>query len=430
MEMEKSRPNGAHTAGPGTWRLAVSLLVGAALGWLGAMGCAAPKPGPDYQLMAQAWSTMQRHYVERGSVNPTEMTYGAISGMVDALGDSGHSTFLTPTMVKELKETEQGEFKGIGVEIRLKDDRVVIVSPIDDSPAERAGLRAGDIITRVSDQDITGWPLSRVVEHIAGRPGTTIKLTIQDPRTERTRLVTVARTTIKVHDISWQELPGTGIAHLRIASFDEGATRDLRKVLRAIQAAHIKGIILDLRNNPGGILDEAIGVASQFLRQGNVLLVRDGKGRTSPVPVEKGGLATDIPLVALINGGSASAAEIVAGALKDGRRGQLVGESTFGTGTVLREFQLSDGSALLLAIEEWLTPDGHSFWHKGIQPQVVVSQPDLASLLLPRAERQMTPAQLHTSSDRQLLRALDLVSQPARGEPGREVGRDVEALKR
>ena len=159
------------------------------------------------------------------------------------------------------------------------------------------------------------------------------------------------------------------------------------------------------------MLDEAVGVASQFLASGNVLLTKDAKGHITPIPVEKGGQATNGPVVVLINNGTASAAEIVAGALRDAHRATLVGGTTFGTGTVLEQFGLSDGSALLLAVEEWLTPDGHSFWHKGLEPEVAVAMPDDAAPLFPEAERDLAPAQLQSSDDHQLLRALSLLEQ-------------------
>ena len=163
---------------------------------------------------------------------------------------------------------------------------------------------------------------------------------------------------------------------------------------------------MDLRDNPGGVLDEAVAVASEFLANGNVLLVRDAQGKITPVPVRAGGLATNIPMAVLINGGSASASEIVTGALHDAHRAELIGETTFGTGTVLNEFPLIGGAALMLAIQEWLTPDGHSFWHKGIPPQIKVALPPDVSPLIPAAERGLTAIQLQSSDDKQLLRAL------------------------
>ncbi|HWW02701.1 MAG TPA: S41 family peptidase [Candidatus Acidoferrum sp.] len=396
---------------PNSWPLALAFCSGLALGWLGAMGCAsASKSQPDFRLMAQAWNTIQNHYVDPTGIQPTELTYGAISGMVDSLGDTGHSTFLTPDMVKELRTTERGEFKGVGIEIQMKNGRAVVVAPLDDSPAQKAGLQPGDLILKVSGEDITDWPISRVVDHISGRAGTKVRLTVQDARSSRTREVTLVRASIKLHEVTWQRLPGTANAHLRLASFDAGVTRDLQKALTEIQRDKLNGIILDLRNNPGGLLDEAVGVASQFLNGGNVLLAKDAKGNVEPIPTDKGGVATNLPLVVLVNEGSASAAEIVAGAFQDTHRAKLVGGTTFGTGTVLQRFRLSDGSALLLAVEEWLTPNGRSFWHKGITPEVTVTLPSEVNPLLPSAERGMSAEQLQRSEDGQLLAALRLLS--------------------
>ena len=391
--------------------LLVGLLSGMALGWLTAAGCASSHKELDYPLMTQAWSVIQKRFVDQNEVQPKEATYGAISGLVDSLGDTGHSTFLTPDMVRRLEQVERGELKGIGVEIQIKDGHVVIVAPLDDSPAKRAGLRSGDIILKLNGQDISDWPLGKVADSVTGRAGTRVTLTILDPRSSRTREVSVMRATIKLHEVTWLILPGSQIVHLRIASFDAGVTKNLRTALAAVQRQSVKGIILDLRDNPGGLLDEAIGTASQFLASGNVLLAKDVKGRITPVPVEKGGLALQIPLVVLINDGTASAAEIVAGALRDAHRAALVGETSFGTGTVLQQFTLSDGSALLLAVQEWLTPDGHSFWHKGVAPEIRIVLPGEAAPLFPQAERDLTPSQFESSNDRQLLKALELIQQ-------------------
>lgn len=382
---------------------------GIAIGWMCALGCAS-RATLNLPLMGQAAAVIQRNYVDRSALQRTTLTYGAISGMVDALGDTGHSTFLSPDMVAELKNEERGEFKGIGVEIAMKDGRVVIAAPLDQSPAQRAGLRAGEAIVKVNGVDITGWPLNRVVEKITGPAGTKVQLTLLDPKSGRTREVTITRASIKIHEVTWAQLPGTHLADLRIASFNGTVSTELRDALRQIRGAKIQGIVLDLRDNPGGILDEAVVCASQFLSGGNVLLIKDANGKITPQPAIKGGLATNIPVVVLVNQGSASAAEIVAGALRDTRGAELVGETTFGTGTVLAQFNLADGSALLLAIQEWLTPDGQSFWHKGITPQIKVPLAEDVSPLLPENERTMTPAQLQSSTDGQLLRAIEVLN--------------------
>jgi carboxyl-terminal processing protease len=361
----------------------------------------------SFRLMASAWNTIDRYYVDRQAVNGQNLTYGAISGMVDALGDTGHSVFLTPGMVKQLHNSEKGELKGVGLQIDIKNRQMVIEAPLDDSPAQRAGLRSGEIILSVNGHPVSGMTPSEAVSQISGPVGTTVELGILDPKAHRLRMVNIVRAEIKLHDITWAQIPGTQIADLRIASFGDGMDQDLFKALSTIRQQQFKGMVLDMRDNPGGILDEAVVVASQFLSGGNVLLVKDAVGEITPIPVKPGGLATNIPMVVLINNGSASAAEIVAGALGSAHRAELIGETTFGTGTVLNEFPLPGGSALLLAIEEWLTPDGQSFWHKGISPQLTVALPTDVTKLEPITLREMTPELLQNSSDKQLLAALE-----------------------
>jgi carboxyl-terminal processing protease len=329
--------------------------------------------------------------------------------MVDALGDTGHSRFLSPEMVQEQHDFTSGQVEGIGAYVEIKDGHVVIVAPMDGSPAQQAGLHPGDVILKVDGEDVTGMPIDQVVSRILGPAGTSVTLTVLPSGTEQTRDVTLVRAHITLQNVIWKQLPGTRIAHVRIVAFSKGVTDDLKQALSEIQQEELAGIILDLRSNPGGLLSEAIGTASQFLQGGNVLLEKDAQGKISPVAVVQGGLAPDLPLVVLIDAGSASAAEIVAGALQDAGRAKLVGETTFGTGTVLNEFSLSDGSALLLATEEWLTPNGRTIWHQGIAPDVQVTLEQGSSPLLPEAEEGMTPEQVQNSGDAQLLRALELL---------------------
>jgi carboxyl-terminal processing protease len=367
-------------------------------------------PSLNFNLIDEAWNIIQKNYVDRTAIQPTPLTYGAISGMTDALGDTGHSTFLTPQMVKQEQNYIQGQFEGIGAEVQMKDGHVVIVAPIDNSPAQKAGLQPGDIILKVNGEDVTGLSLNAVVQKVLGPAGTTVTLTIQDPTSGQTREVSITRARIEVNNIAWHMLPGTTIAHVRLAGFSQGVTQDLEKALNSIKDQGASGLILDLRNNPGGLLDEAVGVASEFLTTGDVLLEKDAQGNIRPIQVEQGGVATEIPMVVLINSGTASASEIVAGALQDQQRAKLVGETTFGTGTVLNQFKLSDGSALMLATEEWLTPDGRVIWHKGISPDVEVTLPANATQLVPEAEQSMTPTQLQNSTDDQLLQGLKILT--------------------
>jgi carboxyl-terminal processing protease len=365
----------------------------------------------DFALMAQAWNAIHDHYVDRASIKPVPLTYGAISGMVAALGDTGHSGFLSPEMIKEEEEFTEGKYEGIGAEVKMKEDHVVIVTPLDGSPARKAGLQPGQIILAVDGQDILGLNLFQVVKQISGPAGTRVTLRIFDSKTGLTREVSLVRAAIVMNNVTWRQLPDRKIAHLRIAGFSEGVGKDLEKALGEIMTQDLKGLILDLRNNPGGLLKEAVSTASQFLSGGNVLLEKDAEDRITSLAVEKGGQALSIPMVVLVNDGTASAAEIVAGALQDHGRARLVGVTTFGTGTVLQQFPLSDGSALLLAVQEWLTPNGNKIWHKGITPNFVISLPEGVSPVFPEEEQGMTPQQLKTSKDTQLLKALDLVTE-------------------
>jgi carboxyl-terminal processing protease len=363
-----------------------------------------------FRLMAEAWDTIQRVYVDRAALVPTQLTYGAIRGMVDALGDTGHSRFLTPAMLRIQREVTDGTLEGIGAEVQMTRDQVVIVAPLDGSPAQRADLRPGDIILKVNGEPVSGLSLDQVVARILGPANTGVDLTVLTPSVERTRDVSLVRARIRLHTVTWHRVPGTTVAHVRIAMFSKGTSEDLRTALRTIRHDGTTAVILDLRNDPGGLFGEAVDVAGQFLARGDVVLEKDSVGAVTHVPVPTHDAALALPMVGLINGGTASGAEIVAGALKDAHRATLVGETTFGTGTVLTPFPLSDGSALLLATNEWLTPAGSLIWHKGITPDVVVPLPADLRPLYPSAEQGMTPATVRSDRDVQLHRALDLIS--------------------
>lgn len=369
-----------------------------------------PAAQKNFALIAEAWNTIQQNYADRTAINPTNMTYGAISGMVNALGDTGHSRFMSPDERKQELIQIQGQFEGIGAEMEERDGHATVVAPFDGSPAQRAGIKPGDVIIKVNNEDVTELPLTEVVKKVVGPAGTQVTLTILDPATNQTREVTITREKIVIKSVTWQMLPGTTIAHVRLSSFSQDVTKDLVAALQQAKTQGATAIILDLRSNPGGILQEGVGVASQFLSSGNVLQEKDAQGSIKDTPVQPGGVATDIPMVVLVNGGTGSASEIVSGALQDAQRARLVGEKTFGTGTVLLRFDLSDGSSLLLATGEWLTPKGRVIWHQGIQPDVAVTLPDNVQPLFPEEERSMTADQLRLSPDVQLLKALDLLT--------------------
>ncbi len=365
-------------------------------------------PANNFQLINDAWSIIQKNYVDRTAVDQTRLTYAAVSGMVDALGDTGHSRFLSPDMVKSEQSFTRGTFEGIGAVVEMKDGHVVIVSPIDNSPAQKAGLHSGDIITKVNGRSVDGLGLNDVVDLILGPSGTKVTLTIVHPGSSSPQDYPLTRAKIIINNVTWQMISGTKVAHLRVAAFSNGVTRDLKKALGEIQSQGATAIILDLRNNPGGLLTEAIGVASQFLSSGNVLEEKNADGGVEMVPVQPGGTATQIHMVVIVDQGTASAAEIVAGALQDAKRAVVVGETTFGTGTVLNQFDLPDGSALLLATQEWLTPKGRVIWHQGLTPDVVIKMDASIDPLTPESERLMTGDQWKSITDLQLLKAVQI----------------------
>jgi carboxyl-terminal processing protease len=222
--------------------------------------------------------------------------------------------------------------------------------------------------------------------------------------------VKIIRSKIDLVSVDWRQLPGTNVAHVHLSSFDKSTTSQLNAALTSIKAKNISGIIFDLRDNPGGLLEEAVGVASCYLESGDVVLAKDSNGDIAHVQVIRGSIVTDLPVITLINKRTASAAEIVAGALQDNKRTTLVGETTFGTGTVLEQFPLTDGSAVLIAVGEWLTPSGKTIWHVGLAPDIPVDLAEGVSPLFPASEQDLTSDQLQNSKDGQLLRALSMLS--------------------
>lgn len=361
----------------------------------------------EFLLVEQAWNILHGYYVDQSAVQPQTLAYATITGMVNSLGDNGHSTFLTPQQVQEQNDFQQGKLYGIGAEIEERNGHVVIIAVLDSSPAQEAGLRSGDIILEVDGQPLTDF--ADALKRIRGQEGTSVTVTIQNPSGE-TRDMTMVRKTINLVRVTWQQLPDTTIAHLRISSFSTGTTEELDKALADIKAQGNSGIILDLRDNPGGFLDEAVNVASRFLDSGNVLLEKDSKGKITPFAVAQGVDVTELPLVALVNNRTASAAEIVAGALKDAGRAEILGETTFGTGTILNQFILADGSALIVGVLEWLTPSGNTIWHVGLTPDKIVPLAAGVSPLFPGSETGLTFSQLQASGDDQLLDALNILT--------------------
>ena len=368
-----------------------------------------PDQPAQFDTFWQAWNLIQKNFVDRTALDPGQLTYGALRGMVEALGDTGHSAFLTPEEKSARVSNISGSFTGIGAEMGVRNGLPVIVAPIDGSPAITAGIKAGDILMRVDGKDVTSLELSEIVQQIRGPIGTSVTLTILRPGENKSYDFTITRQTIDVPAARWAMVPGTKVALLRLSEFSQNAERDIKAALQGAQAEGATSLIVDVRNDPGGLLDQAVKVTSQFLKDGNVLLEADAEDKRTAFPVQPGGLATTIPMVVLVNPGTASAAEIFAGAIQDHQRGQVVGETTFGTGTVLAPFELNDGSELLLGIRQWLTPNGRLIRKQGIKPDVEITLPLGTELLSPTTIKDLTLAQILAGPDTQMQKALELL---------------------
>lgn len=363
----------------------------------------------EFEVFWQVWNLVNTHYIDREMLTPQGLTYGAIQGVIDALGDEGHSRFLTPDEAARQRTDITGTFSGIGARVGIRDDLPVIVAPFDGSPADRAGVKAGDIIIEVDGEDVTALSLDDVVERIRGEAGTEVVLTIFRPDADESLEIPIIRGEIDIPVVSWAMVPGTDVADIRLSQFTGNLHENLLQAISEAKAAGAKSLIIDVRNNPGGLLEQAITVTGEFIDGGVVVLQEDAEGNRHPFEAEEGGSVTEIPLVVLVNRGSASASEIFAGAIQDHERGQVVGETTFGTGTVLRPFRLNDGSTLLLGTSQWLTPEGRLIRKQGIEPDHIVEIPIGSELLSPARLEEIEPEELADSEDAQFLKALELL---------------------
>jgi len=325
----------------------------------------------QFDLFWEAWQIVEQEFF--GELpDPKEFTYGAIQGVLRALDDP--ATILVEPMTSEDQMLElSGAYEGIGAIVSVDDkDQVIIVSPFDGSPAMQAGIRAGDVVLKVDDVVVTGMPLEDAVRLIRGPKGTRVRLTIMREEEAEPLVIEVIRDKVELATVGGMVLED-GIGYVRIALFSERTSQELRETLRELMDENVSGLILDLRNNPGGVFPSAaIEVTSQFLDEGIITYEQYSDGQEQAYRVERGGLATDIPLVILVNQGTASNSEVVVGALQDHGRGVLIGEKTFGKGSVQRVHELSDGSGLHVTIALLLTPDRHPINGEGLTPDIVV----------------------------------------------------------
>jgi carboxyl-terminal processing protease len=356
-------------------------------------------------LYAQALDTVQDDYVDQGAIDPKKQTYGAIEGMLDTLGDDGHTRFLTPEEREQNREDLSGTYEGIGIEIESEDDKTVVLSVVEGSPADRAGIEPGDILVAVNGKSVSSEDYSQVAGEIRGPEGTEVKLTVL--RDGEKRVFDLERAKIEAPVASWVLIPGSDVAHVRLSSFSNDSAEKLRQALEESRAAGARRFVLDLRDNPGGSVDQAVEIAGYFLKPGSVVYIRkDASGERAEIKAEGGSEFTDAPLTVLVNGGTGSSAEILAGALRDNDRATVIGKKTYGTGTVLDEFVLRDGSAMLLGVAEWLTPDGDFIRGTGIAPDVEVPMEENTEPLVPGGVRDLSKEEI-LEKDAQLKSAFE-----------------------
>ncbi|MGQ9627584.1 MAG: S41 family peptidase [Anaerolineae bacterium] len=325
----------------------------------------------QFKVFWEAWHILERDFY--GELpEPREMTYAAIRGVLSALKDE-YTVFIEPELAKILRSDTTGSFEGIGASLHLNElSQVVIVYVFKGQPADEAGLMRGDIILKVDGESLEGKSLLEAVSLIRGPKGTTVRLTIQREGEAEPFEVPIVRRKIDIPIIESRILEG-GIAYLYLAEFNAQAADKVKETLEDLLKEDPRGLVLDLRGNPGGLLNVSVEVASQFLEEGKVVVKEKGKSELEEVlKVGPGGLALEIPLVVLVNGATASGAEIVAGAIQDYKRGVLIGEKTLGKGAVQVTRALSDGSELRVTVAHWFTPNGHQIQGAGLTPDIEV----------------------------------------------------------
>ncbi|MFN8493680.1 MAG: S41 family peptidase [Caldilineaceae bacterium] len=394
--------------------LLITFAAGNITGYLAHPALAAQEPS-QFKVFWEAWDLVLAHFVDRDKIDYTTMTYGAIQGMLDALGDKNHTVFFPPEIAKQEASSLEGSFEGIGAYVSKDKELFTITAPIHGSPAEAAGILAGDVVLAVNGENIGDLQEWQVISKIRGPAGSKVTLTVLHPQATDPIDITIVRGRITIDSVLWARIPGTNLVYLQITQFAADTSKELQKALQTItdeaaQGQPVGGIVLDLRNNPGGYLQESIQIANQFLKEGAIILnERDAHGNVSTYNVNGNGLARDLPMVVLTNEGSASAAEILAGALQDNNRAKLVGQTTLGTGTVLQPFTLSDGSLLRLGVTNWLTPKMHLIKNQGIQPDVKIEQKASVKLIDGTRLQNMTRSQLLEQDDHQFNSALLLL---------------------
>lgn len=351
--------------------------------------------GIDFSLFWKTWDLIQSRYVDQDKIKNQDLVYGAIDGMVKAVGDP-YTVFFKPEESENFAQEINGTFGGIGIEIGLRDNILTVIAPIKGTPAEKAGLLAGDKIIKIGEKSTEGLRVDEAVNIIRGPKGTPVRLIINRENSSSTKEVTIIRDTIKIPTVSWKLLDGK-TAYIQLFVFNRNVDDDFKKIAKEIVNSKADRIILDLRNNPGGLLDSSVSIASYFLNP-NQLVIQEkyANGKNDEFRTSNNGQLKNYPLVIITNKGSASASEILAGAIKDNRGVIIVGEKSFGKGVVQEVDELPGRASVKITIAKWFTPKGTSINDNGIEPDIIIER---------------TEADINAKRDPQLDKALEIVKQ-------------------
>ena len=349
----------------------------------------------DFSLFWKVWDLVKEKHVDKDKLDAQAMVYGAINGMLHATGDP-YSTFFSPKDTQSFSQEIGGSFEGIGAELGVKDDVLTIIAPLDGSPAQKAGLLAGDKIIKIDGKISTDLTVDQAVDMIRGKKGTIVVLNILHSGDQQTKDVSITRDEIQVKSVKLEFKDGN-IAYVKISQFSENTSQEFNGAIEQVVAKKSKGVIIDVRNNPGGLLDKCVEMASKMIPKGKVVVTEeDSVGNKQPLNTTGGDRLSSIPTVMLINEGSASASEILAGALKDDQGVTLIGKKSFGKGSVQELMDLPGGSSVKITVAKWLTPNGDYIMDKGITPDV---------------EADMTEDDINNNRDPQLDKAMEIINQ-------------------
>jgi carboxyl-terminal processing protease len=375
-------------------------------------------PYPQLELFTKVLETIRKDYVDKEKVGYKELTYGALRGMLSSLDP--HSQFMEPEGYKDMKEDTEGKFGGVGIQIAMsKEGFVTVVTPIENTPSARAGILPGDRIIKIEGKPTDKMGLPEVVRNLRGDPGTKVTFTVFRAKAknpgERIKDYTVERAIIPVESVKDAKILQDGIGYVRIVQFNEPTAEEFEKALVKLEGQGMDALILDLRNNPGGLLESARKVASKFIAGGELIVSTEGRDLANKIVYRADrGKKRNLPVVLLVNNGSASGSEIVAGALQDLKRAVLVGETTFGKGSVQSVLPLPDGSAMRLTTAKYYTPSHKVIHEKGVTPDIIVpiSAEDEGALMAQRARAGLPDdpdTKVEKIADAQLDRAVDVL---------------------